>query len=379
MARGRKKVKEPEVYTAEQLKLIEKHIKDNFGTVSNYFQNNEESRIQLNINVIPASRKSPYVTLVTTGMGAHVMSARGNSGTDYFSRGELVLCLPPGWKFDDSEPENFWPVRLLDIIANFASGENSWLSWGHTIDYGEKLQEMTGFRGVILIMSMFGEDSWNCRLSESDKVTFYQVIPLFESELRFKEKNGSAALVDQMGEDFSRIADSDRKHFVPDNFSEIFDTVEEHACKVEDKELDILDINGANHIAAFLRWIIEHDMINKEFLDYFAEEFGQIRSGELDIRKFLINSLDGELNKEIFTDEGQEFAGYYYDFYRDDGEPCYPSDVDSMALDYFGEERYNCEEFQDEAYLFVPFDEAYFERMFVYIDKAYKRFLMHLK
>lgn len=379
MARGRKKKTEPEVYTEEQLRLIEKHIGDNFGTVSNYFQNKEEGRIALNINVIPASRRNPYITLVTTGMGAHVMKAEGKSGEKYCGRGELVLCLPPGWKLDGSEPDAFWPVHLLDLIAEFSAGDDTWLSWGHTIDYGKNFQEQSGFRGVILLMSMFGKESWECKLSEDEEVTFYQVIPLTESELMFAEKNGSVALTDRMGRDFSKVADPERRSCVPDNFGDILDTVGDHACKIEEKELDISDINGADHIAAFLRWMIEHDMINDEFLDYFADEFRLIRSGELDIRKFLINSLDGELNKELFTEEGKAFSGYYYDFYGDGDAPCYPSDVDSMALDYFGEERYNSDEFSDEAYLFVPFDEAYFEHMSGYIDKAYNKFLQDLK
>lgn len=379
MARGRKKKAEREIYTDEQKRIVEEHITDKFGTSENFFQRKEEGRLSLDINVIPASRKNPYVTLVTVGMGAHLMKAVGKSGEKYSGRGELVLCLPPGWKFDGSEPNDFWPVHLLDLIAEFSAADNTWLSWGHTIDYGKSFQRQSGFRGVILLMSMFGRDSWECRLSEDDEVTFYQVIPLTESELMFAEKNGSAALTDRMGSNFSKVADSERSSCVPDNFSDILDTVEDHACKIEEKELDIPDINGADHIAAFLRWMIEHNMINDEFLDYFDEEFGQIRSGELDIRKFLINSLDGELNKELFTEEGKAFSGYYYDFYGDDDAPCYPSDVDSMALDYFGEERYESDEFCDEAYLFVPFGEAYFEHMSGYIDKAYNKFLQDLK
>ncbi len=374
MARRKKKPENQDLYTPEQAELIEKHIEKYFGRAENFFQKNEQTGIQVNINIIPPSRKQPFYTLVTSGVGAHVMRAEGKSGEEFTGRAEFVLCLPPGWKPESDEAKDFWPVRLLDIISEFAAEEDIWLGWGHTIEYGENFRELTGFQGVILIMAMFGADSWTCKLNDKEEVSFYQVIPLFESEIRFKEKNGSAALINQMGIDFSKVADPDRKHYVPDNFDDIIDTVEEHACKVEEKALEILDINGANHISAFLRWMIDHSMINDEFLDYFAEEFEQISSGELDIRKFLINSLDGELNKELFTDEGQAFSGNYYDFYRDDGDPCYPSDVDRMALDYFGEERYNSDEFQDEAYLFVPFDESYFDRMFRYIDKAYENF-----
>lgn len=379
MARGKKKKTEPEMYTVEQLRLIEKHIEENFGITDNCFRNKEEGRIALDINIIPANRKNPYITLVTSGMGAHVMKAEGKSGEKYCSRGELVLCLPPGWKLDGSEPDALWPVHLLDLIAEFSAGDNTWLSCGHTIDYGKNFQEQSGFRGVILLMSMFGKESWNCRLSEDEEVMFYQVIPLTESELMFAEKNGSAALTDRMGSDFSKVTDPERSSCVPGNFADILDTVEEHTRKIWEKELDIPDINGADHIAAFLLWMIEHDMINEEFLEYFAEEFEQIRSGELDIRKFLVNSLDGELNKELFIDAGKAFSGYYYDFYSSGVAFCYPSDVDSMALDYFGEERYNSDEFSDEAYLFVPFDKAYYERMSGYIDKAYNKFLQDAK
>ena len=177
-----------------------------------------------------------------------------------------------------------------------------------------------------------------------------------------------------MDNDIRNAADSDRKPYVPENFEDILDTAEDHSGKIEKKELDIPEINGANHISAFLRWMIDHDMINEEFLDYFDDEFSQIEDGSLDVRDFLMSSLDGELNKELFTDEGKAFSGYYYDFYGGDDYPCYPSDVDSMALDYFGEERYNCDEFQDEAYLFVPYGDEYYERMSAYIDKAYERF-----
>lgn len=77
---------------------------------------------------------------------------------------------------------------------------------------------------------------------------------------------------------------------------------------------------------------------------------------------------------DIFTEEGQSFAEYYYDFYHDDDEPCYPGDVDTMAMEYFGEERYNCEEFGDEAYLFVPYNNDYYKAMSKFIDKNYNDF-----
>ena len=50
-----------------------------------------------------------------------------------------------------------------------------------------------------------------------------------------------------------------------------------------------------------------------------------------------------------------------------------------MAKEYFGEEKYDSDEFNDEAYLFVPFNEEYITMMYKYIDKAYSDFLYFKK
>ena len=54
------------------------------------------------------------------------------------------------------------------------------------------------------------------------------------------------------------------------------------------------------------------------------------------------------------------FASYYY------GEldsPYFPSDIDDYAIGIIGQERNYSDEIQDEAYLFIPFDENYYQAM----------------
>ena len=41
----------------------------------------------------------------------------------------------------------------------------------------------------------------------------------------------------------------------------------------------------------------------------------------------------------------------------------YKRQVDDNALRFFGPGRYHSDEFQDEAYLFIPFDEDYYQAM----------------
>lgn len=80
----------------------------------------------------------------------------------------------------------------------------------------------------------------------------------------------------------------------------------------------------------------------------------------MDLREFIRDELDGCLFSVLFNQQGRAFAGYYY---GEGDSPYYPADVDDNALRFFGPERYHSDEFQDEAYLFIPFDEDYYQAM----------------
>lgn len=361
-----------ELYTDKQRKTVEEHIEKYFGEIRNVFSEKSPEYIGLNINVIPPNRKNPYYTLVTSGMGAHIMNIPEELKKSHHERAELVLCLPPDWDLDSDKLEYYWPLKLLSLLSRLPIEEDAWLGWGHTVDYGTGFADNTEFCSAMIIFSMFGKDSCECSLSDDEKVWFYQILPLYREELDFKHENGASALIGKFTDEQLTVADIERPCVVPKNFMELIDSVEDHSRKVEEKNLDILEINGANHIAAFLQWFIEHDMLNDDSLEFFAEDIELIKSGEYDIRKFLINSLGGELTTDILKDEGRDFAHFYYSFYCE--PPSYPDDVDKMAEAYFGKERYESDEFSDEAYLFVPFDKDYISAMYKYIDHAYSDF-----
>ncbi len=369
---GKKKENPLELYTNEQRETIEKHIEKHFGEIRNVFSEKDPEFIQLNINVIPPSRENPYYILVTSGMGAHIMNVPEDLKDKHLERAELIICLPPDWDLDSDKLEYYWPLKLLSLLSRIAIEENAWLGWGHTVDYGTGFADNTDFCTVMIIYSMFGKKSVECELPNGEKVWFYQVLPLYRKEMEFKHKYGASELISKMTDNELTVADIDRRCVVPDNFMELIDTVEQHSSKITAKNLDVLEINAANHISAFLRWLLEHDMLNDDFLDFFAEDIEQIKSGEYDIRKFLINALGGELTTDIMTDKGADFSHFYYSFYCE--PPSYPNDVDKMAEAYFGKEKYESDEFQDEAYLFVPFNEKYVQTMYDYINHAYSDF-----
>ena len=43
----------------------------------------------------------------------------------------------------------------------------------------------------------------------------------------------------------------------------------------------------------------------------------------------------------------------------------------NYALEYFGSEQYYSDKFQDEAYLFIPFDENYYQAMAKVMEKRF--------
>ena len=358
-------------YNAEEEEKIESFIEKNYGKIRRALEETEPKEIRLKFCIIPPDRQKHCCTVVTMGMGAHEMTVKDRKGTVIRNRAELVFSLPPGWNTESFDNEDFWPFTLTEIIAKMPVKDGTWLSQGHTISFDTNFADSTQFCGALLVTPPNGEDARICNLDNNEVVRFYQVIPLYRREIDYKNKFGSAALISLFGENF-HIIDTERPCVVTDDLLNRIDCVYDHSRKITEKELDTDEINGANHISAYLLWMIKHGMIDGEISEFFAEELAAVKSGRTDVRDFLVKTLGGELSMELFTEEGQMFTEMYYNFYSNGLS--FPADVDRMALKHFGEELYNCEEFGDEAYLFVPYDKKYHTAMSRTISKAYRIF-----
>ncbi len=143
-----------------------------------------------------------------------------------------------------------------------------------------------------------------------------------------------------------------------------------HIESIEEKGLDIAPINAYNHMAIYLRWCMEHDLMGEAFLEEYSviTEQTKARPGNTDLRTFIREELSGCLHSALFNRQGQAFAQYYY---GENDQPYYPADIDDYALEYFGKARYHSDEFQEEAYLFLPFDEDYYQAMAKVIERRF--------
>ena len=89
------------------------------------------------------------------------------------------------------------------------------------------------------------------------------------------------------------------------------------------------------------------------------------------LREWLRDKLKGELHASIFNERGADFACYYYGALHE-YTPHYTMDVDIHAVSRIGVERNFSDEIQDEAYLFLPFDEDYYREMARIIERRYE-------
>ena len=369
----------PEVYTEEEMEAVEGHIEQYFGKFENVFHELVSPDIHVDICVVPPSEERDYCTLVTMGMGAHRMNVPEELAEYKLERAELAIALPADWKLDQESMKDekwYWPIRLLKSLARLPIASDTWLGFGHTMDNEEDFAKDTKLCAAILTGPQDTEDgSEVCILPSGEEVNFYQVIPLYRDELEYKLAHDADALLGKMN-GISFVVEPDRQDAITrgtlsnDDFDGEMDDASYHIESIEEKELPIDPINAYNHMAIYLRWCMEHDLMGEDFLKEYSEVTKQVKAdpASVDLRAFIQDELDGCLFSVLFNQQGRAFAGYYY---GEGDSPYYPADVDDNALRFFGPERYHSDEFQDEAYLFIPFDEDYYQAMAEVIEERF--------
>ena len=373
------KFSQPEVYTESEMDTIEEHIDKYFGKVENVFHELVSPDIHVDICIIPPAEERDYYTLVTMGMGARRMNVPDELAEYKLERAELAIALPANWKLDQESIKDekwYWPIRLLKSLARLPIANDTWLGYGHTMDNENDFAENTKLCAAILVAPQDVEDGGEvCTLPSGEDVNFYQVIPLYRDEMEYKIAHDADALLDKMN-GISFVVNPTRQNAITrgtlsdKDFDGEMDDAYYHIESIEEKELPIAQINAYNHMAIYLRWCMEHDLMGEDFLVKYSDVVEKVKTdpASVDLREFIRDELDDCLFSVMFNQQGRAFAGYYY---GEGDSPYYPADVDDNAFSFFGAERYHSEEFQDEAYLFIPFDEDYYQTMAKVIDERF--------
>ena len=155
-----------------------------------------------------------------------------------------------------------------------------------------------------------------------------------------------------------------------EEFTGDMDDAARHLQSIHEKGLPVDEINAYNHMAIYLRWCMEHDLMSVEFMERYWEQVQSFMAdlSRADLRGFIRDQLNGQLFGALFNKEGAAFASYYY---GEGDSPYFPSDIDNYALEYFGAEQYYSDQFQEEAYLFIPLDEDYYQAMAKVMEKRF--------
>ena len=153
----------------------------------------------------------------------------------------------------------------------------------------------------------------------------------------------------------------------------LLDEVAPHLESIREKCLPVDELNAFSHLAIYLRWCIEHDLMSESFCRRWPDIVEAVRTNpaEACLREWLRDKLKGELHASIFNERGADFACYYYGALHE-YTPHYTMDVDIHAVSRIGVERNFSDEIQDEAYLFLPFDEDYYREMARIIERRYE-------
>lgn len=171
-------------------------------------------KVHLDVLVFPPNEARSNWTFVTSGMSDLPMNVPdGLEPREDFELAELVIALPANWFAGDpdgmisdaefSQPEKYWPIRLLKSLARLPHDFDSWVWESHTfVSEGsspEPYDSTTRMSGSILF-PMIGWPDGNHVLTTADskRINFFSIVPLHADEMTYKLNKGEAALANAL-------------------------------------------------------------------------------------------------------------------------------------------------------------------------------------
>lgn len=181
------------------------HIEKYIGTVEVVYHELISEFVHIDIYIIAPTEERNFYTLVTSGMSDRPMNCP--EPLQEFRYAEILICLPPSWPLNLNEaqdPDTYFPIEWLKILARLPHQYDSWLSYGHTIPNGdppEPLANNTQLCCCLLSEPLLVEEEF-LKLEINNKKTIYflSLIPIYREEMEFKLSHGSDALLSRLDE-----------------------------------------------------------------------------------------------------------------------------------------------------------------------------------
>lgn len=200
--KSREKPFEPAFGDADHIRLIESHIANHLGEPATVFHELVSDLVHLDVHIVPPRPNRNFYTLVTTGMSARSMTVP--PGREELSYSELLISLPPGWKLEEEslkDERNYWPIRLLKMLARLPHQYNTWLGDAHTVPNGDPARQYApnaAFCGAMIAPPILVPAEFRAlTVSPEMKIYFRSVLPLYREEMELKLKQGAEELFDR--------------------------------------------------------------------------------------------------------------------------------------------------------------------------------------
>lgn len=315
---------------------------------------------------------------------AHIMVTVLGKETDVRLRGQFFVklaaacCRQPGVLGVYTSGVVFEPSFYADMAGVMKEGElplNNWIWFGLHRREG-------GVCGYTYGMDVFGKEELEVRDADADPLAVREFLVSLAGYVIGSDVtlNDGETIGFSQG-DRHRITRSPGVA-LPDqptlkvSFEQneiLLDEAAPHLESIREKCLPVDELNAFSHLAIYLRWCIEHDLMSESFCRRWPDIVEAVRTNpaEACLREWLRDKLKGELHASIFNERGADFACYYYGALHE-YTPHYTMDVDIHAVSRIGVERNFSDEIQDEAYLFLPFDEDYYREMARIIERRYE-------
>ena len=186
-----------------RMKLISAHIEEHIGPIDYVFHELVSEYVHIDIHRVPPQKQRPFYTLVTSGMSEQPMTVPNGAETLRFT--ELMLSLPPHWRLsmeDFRDERNYWPIRLLKVLARLPHEFRTWLGLSHSVPNGEPPRPYAPnvrFCCSVVVPPLTCPDSFRTlKIDAEQAIHFYAVLPLYQEEMECKLHEGMSVLIDRL-------------------------------------------------------------------------------------------------------------------------------------------------------------------------------------
>jgi predicted Zn finger-like uncharacterized protein len=216
--RERTKEFEPAFGDSANIEQISQHIETHVGKVASVFHELVSDLVHIDVHLVAPTDDAPYYTLITSGMSDKPMNAPDELPD--CRHAELMLSLPPDWPLtqgDFADEQNYWPIRLLKVLARFPHEFDTWLWYGHSVPNGDPPEPFAAGTklccALVLAPALVPDAFLELPISADKTIHFFSVVPLYKEEVAFKLKHGADALVERFNEhDVTEVLDVKRRN-----------------------------------------------------------------------------------------------------------------------------------------------------------------------